>query len=189
MRRSEVEIGVEYAAHGPQAYGRIPQVWPQKVRFTSKDPNHRLVVAYRIHFDADSGRRRLIDQHLEVTKDYADLPMETLFNKNTAVGHGQVGDLVRMVRSHVSGALPAEVWRAEKWEVAMIQPAAVHYTWTEWVEHTAQVESNRRQARVNNAPGVMRRAWSDVVESAHLLGFSKEDLRAWVNSQMEMTVL
>lgn len=190
MKRSEIELGVEYAMHGPKAYGKIPQVQPRKIRFTSKDPNYRLIVAFRVGINS-SGKHTLGLVSHRISNEYFGLPVETYRSRQTEAEQAEVGHIIELVREPAPGALPAEQWvfAENRWEPIMAQPAAVHYTWDGWAEHQTAMQQQSRQQRVNIAPDIMRGSWRSIVDQARILKFNEDDLRKWVEERIKETTL
>lgn len=191
MKRSEIELGVEYAMHGPKAYGKIPQVQPRKIRFTSLDPNHRMVIKIKVTRVDDSGAHKTELIGFRITKDHAYLPVESYIARRQEAAAHEVGETFEMVREPAPGALPAERWvfDEDRWEPIMAQPAAVHYTWDGWAGHQKEMREQSRQRKVDTAPSLMRGSWRSIIDQARILKFTEDDLRKWVEERIKETVL
>lgn len=180
MKRAEIEIGVEYAQHGPMAFGRVPGSAPDKVRFTSTKPNHRIVttgvvrVTPAAEWSNRSPYRRAEEVGYRITLDYAGLPE----SRTAAVSGAEDGEVVQWAPPPPSGSLPAERYepQTDRWVPVLATPSSVHMTWAEWKKAQAEeFQEKQRRARIN-APGNIRRAIRALEDDGRLLGLDPASL-------------
>ena len=190
MKRSEIEIGVEYAEHGAMAYGRIPSVRPARVRFTSLDPQKRMVKRYRKTEIKDDGRSGWEEIQSWFTKDYAMYDNSLHVKEAKDLGVGGLFT-VHYASQSKPGALPAEVTYdgGKTWFPHPVQPGAVHMTWAEYVENERINDEKARARRFERAPAELTRHWSSMVEQARILRLTEADLREWLEERIRHTVL
>jgi len=167
VRRSDIQIGVEYARHGALAYGRRPSGNPDRVRFLGKNPNVRMVFTYR-KTEGLYGRDIV---GYRVTDDYHGLP-----DSVGVLADMEVGQEVEIVEPPLIGGLSAERMEPHsgKWKPCIVAPAEVHMTWQEHLDSVKRQEQEQFEARVRQAPSSYRRALREVVENAALAGYSMQ---------------
>lgn len=160
MKRADIELGVEYCATAPLAFGKEPRdATPQRIRFTSKQPGRWRCVHYQEvrEYKTNTGRigRRWETVRTEVhLEDQA--PERTNPGPTTSlpIGSGRVQWAL------LPGGLPCERWHRveERWIPWVEAPAAVHRT---WAEYQAAVDARAEASRQRDADtGVDRlQAW------------------------------
>lgn len=187
MRRDEIEIGVEYAEHGPLTYGKTPSRTPARVRFISKDPQTRMVRTYRKVVDLSAGWNQI---RTWWTNEYALYPssLQVKEGKDTPVG----GTFTTYRPSETpQGGLPGEITYddGKTWSPHPVAPAAVHMTWQQYLDSQRERQESARLRRVNQAPQKMSSSWANIVEAARDLDMSYDEFNAWVESMRKVVIL
>lgn len=163
MKREDIVLGVEYCKTAPLAYGQEPHVTPAKVRFTSKDPNYRVVDTFATDPDHPEFTRIIKS---EVTKNYHDLPRNMRLAKiENLDGPWKIYN----PRDHEKGSLPAERWSNGEWIPTMVAPAAVHRTWAEHERNQAEARERAKARQLAAAPGNVATAYRDLIAAFEVL--------------------
>lgn len=140
MKKTDIQIGVEYAATAPLAWGREPIVTPRRVRFTSTKTG-RWVVRYTAHGGiGPMGRLQWITDSAEVI----DLS-KVQDQPSTRPGQVVEGATTVYISTPDVGLLPAERWDGNEWRPTVVAPADVHRTWAELEGAEAETVERRAQ--------------------------------------------
>lgn len=183
MKRDQIERFVEYAQHGPLAYGAIPRTVPKCIRFIDKNPNVRFVTVRRVTgIDEKNGSRYGNYVRSYITDMYHHLPT----NWRSAAAAAQVGDEVHYLEgTHLAGGLAAQERKGNEWVPVIATPASVHMTWAEYEASQAESKAKERERRIANAPSRVRVHTQDLVTNALLIGLSLPDLWSQVAAEYE----
>lgn len=187
MKRDEIEIGVEYAEHGPMAYGVVPSKTPARVRFLNKDPNMRMIKIFTKIQDI-SGKTGWKFVEAQWSKTYADYPNSLHVEEGKQTNIGGLFAVHYPSESPV-GALPGETsWDGGvTWHPHPVQPAAVHMTWAEYLDQDRVRREAAAARALNSAPDAMARSWSTIAANARLLGMDRTSLLIWLQGRLDST--
>lgn len=152
MQRKDIEIGVEYAATAPLAYGREPSTPARKVRVTDTRPGPwwRVVTtryakgasAIRDGYGWETTGVELVHSGTGRGRELtASLPNSFY---RARPDDPKPGDEVTYLDTTVKGGLPGEFWsdRRQEWVATLVVPAEIHRTWAE-IEAQAQARRER----------------------------------------------